>query len=871
MQGVDIPAFGSFLLSAALVAASYAFFVSVRAHRQVLGGQTALLSSARFATWSTCALVAVAVCLLAYAFQTHDFRITYVSRYSDRSMTTGYLLAALWGGQDGSLLWWTFLLCGWTGACMLWLKSRYQEYQPALLATLMAIVMFFLVLQLFAANPFKVNPAAAPVDGEGLNPLLQNYWMAIHPPTLYMGFVGWAVPFAFAVSALVTGRLGNEWLRIARPWVLAVWLFLSIGLVLGMVWSYEELGWGGYWAWDPVENASFFPWLAGTAFLHSVMVQERRGMLKIWNVSLICLTFFLTIYGTFLTRSGLIASVHSFARSDIGIYFVYFMVVIAVVSAALIIWRLPRLRAENRMESLLSRDFAFLLNNWILLAMLVFVLVATMFPLISEWVRNETVTVGPPFYNRWMIPLGLILLFLAGMGPLLSWRKMTGKSFQRAMMAPTIAAIAFGVLHLIFGSMIGMPAIVHGGESIYETATGTLLEGIFVVAPLASTSVVAFLIASVVQEFVRGTRARMRSKEEPWFTALTELTFRAKRRYGGYIVHVGIAVMYLGFTGAAYDVQNEATLKPGESLEVGHFRLRYDGPYTTADINKQMAFGRLTLLNEEGEELSQITPAKFIYRTHPQMPTTEVSIRTSLSEDLYVIMSTIDPESQLGTFRAIIRPLVLWIWIGAALLILGTLLAMSPSLNQILSQRGRPGSRTRPAIATAVISMIIVALFAASVSAQDQSGSSSLHAGTVIMHNDTERGLFEKLLCMCGGCQRLQLSNCACSWADDARAEIRSQLAAGTDPGDIIDAYRQEHGAIAISIPSDEGLDRALWAVPLGMAALAVVGLFWLGARWRMRTAKVKGGLRSEALADETRDNDPYDARLDEELERFGS
>ena len=278
---MDIPAFGSFLLSAALVAASYAFFVSVRAHREVLAGRMALLRSARFATWSTCALVTVTVCLLAYAFQTHDFRITYVSRYSDRSMSTGYLLAALWGGQDGSLLWWTFLLCGWTSACLLWLKSRYQEYQPVLFATLMSIVLFFLVLQLFAANPFKVNPAATPVDGEGLNPLLQNYWMAIHPPTLYMGFVGWAVPFAFAVSALVTGRLGDEWLRIVRPWVLAVWLFLSVGLVLGMVWSYEELGWGGYWAWDPVENASFFPWLAGTAFLHSVMVQGMRALLPL--------------------------------------------------------------------------------------------------------------------------------------------------------------------------------------------------------------------------------------------------------------------------------------------------------------------------------------------------------------------------------------------------------------------------------------------------------------------------------------------------------------------------------------------------------------------------------------------------------------
>ncbi|MCA9582264.1 MAG: cytochrome c biogenesis protein CcsA, partial [Myxococcales bacterium] len=339
MPAFDVPLLGTLLLGLVAISGAYTLAVSLG----TAGGRPHWLSSARLGSYMTAALIVAALCVLAYAFQTHDFRIRYVARYSDRSMPWWYLLTSLWGGQDGSLLWWAFLLMGWTTACVWWMGDRFRELQPWVIATLMSILLFFVVVMLFAANPFATTPSSIPADGEGLNPLLQNYWMVIHPPTLYMGFVGWSVPFGFAVGALATGRLGNEWLKASRPWVLWAWLFLSVGLVLGMIWSYEELGWGGYWAWDPVENASFMPWLVGTAFLHSVIVQERYGMLRVWNVFLICFAFFMTIFGTFLTRSGLIASVHSFARSDIGIYFSWYLLFLGLACIALIVWRLPKL------------------------------------------------------------------------------------------------------------------------------------------------------------------------------------------------------------------------------------------------------------------------------------------------------------------------------------------------------------------------------------------------------------------------------------------------------------------------------------------------------------------------------------------------
>src|SRR5580700_379290 len=505
--GNSIPTFGGSLLLGAMVVASYTFAVALAAGAS---GRARTLQAARLGAYGTVALIGVSVLCLAYAFVTHDFRIRYVAHYSDRSMPLEYLVTALWGGQDGSLLWWLFLLSAYIGVCVKWLGRRHMELQPYVIATLMAIVLFFCVLMAFAANPFATAVGGARVDGEGLNPLLQNYWMIIHPPCLYTGFVGCSVPFAFAVAALVTGRLDHEWIVASRKWTLFAWMFLGVGNTLGMLWAYEELGWGGYWGWDPVENAAFMPFVTASAYVHSVMIQERRGLLKVWNVFLICLTFFLTIFGTCLTRSGMIKSVHAFAQSSIGTYFVVFLMVLVAFAVTLVLWRWPELRditpslrlrkaalatgwvvigacvpglvviwrqpfpvgwrvlsiallagaavyvaleivfrrmtqgldvrtRRPQIESVLSREFTFLLNNWVLCSLLFFILVATTFPLISEALTREKVTVRPPFEEVWVQPLGLILRLVMGVGTLFGWKKTSPDGLRRAIRIPGAA------------------------------------------------------------------------------------------------------------------------------------------------------------------------------------------------------------------------------------------------------------------------------------------------------------------------------------------------------------------------------------------------------------------------------------------------
>ncbi len=859
---VGIPFLGNITIMLVMLCAAYTGATALYSTH----GGVRWLRASRFGALATCALVAVAVCLLAYAFQTHDFRIRYVARYSDRSMPWWYLVTSLWGGQDGSLLWWTFLLSGYTAVCVWWVKDRYLELQPWVWVTLMAIFIFFCILMLFAANPFATTYGAVPADGEGLNPLLQNYWMTIHPPSLYMGFVGWSVPFAFVVAALVTGRLREEWIYAIRRWVLVAWLFLSVGNLLGALWSYEELGWGGYWAWDPVENAAFLPWLSATAYLHSVMIQERRGMLRVWNVFLLCQTFILTIFGTFLTRSGLIASVHSFARSDIGIYFVYFLIGLVTVTFALIIWRLPKLRSPHAIDSLLSREFTFLLNNWILIGMQVFVLLATTFPLLSEWLRDETVTVGPSYYNKWMVPQGLILLSLMGVGPLMSWRRATGRGLFRAFLLPTSLALLTLVLHLLLGDRLGFPPFVES-EEIYDTRTGRVLATIFGTMPAASVALCVFVLATVVQEFWRGGQVRKKNTDESLLRAMVRMVAKARRRYGGYLVHVGIVCMFLGFTGAAYDREQEAALKPGETLKVGSYHARFDRARVELDANKRMLFAEMTLL-DGSVPVSRISPAKFIYKTHPEMPTTEVAIHSTLLNDVYVIMNSINPETKTGTFKVIVRPLVAWIWIGGLMLILGVFIAVAPSIKELLGLRilqVAATPRTRASMAPLLLAGMVGAAAAAlggEVRAQSDS-SSSLHAGSVSIKDPHEHKLFERLLCQCGSCARLPLSTCACGWAEDMRGELREELAAGSSIAAIQASYRKRFGAKALAVPADQGLDRALWAIPIAALALAAAGLFALGRRWKRRNKK---DLEDSAEAHSERAHQDYEDALEQEL-----
>jgi cytochrome c-type biogenesis protein CcmF len=937
------------LILAVMVVASYTFAVALGAGAS---GRARTLQAARFGAYGTVALIATAVVCLAYAFVSHDFRIRYVAHYSDRSMETVYLFTSLWGGQDGSLLWWLFLLSLYIGACVKWLGRRYLELQPYVIATLMGVVIFFCVLMAFSANPFATSLAGARADGEGLNPLLQNYWMIIHPPALYTGFVGCTVPFAFAVAAMVTGRLDHEWIVASRKWTLFAWLFLGIGNTLGMVWAYEELGWGGYWAWDPVENAAFLPFLTASAYVHSVMIQERRGLLKVWNVALICGTFFLTIFGTFLTRSGAIASVHSFAQSSIGTYFVYFLVLVVAVSLTLVLYRWPELRnihgtpplrvatvatgwfmlllvlpgvwaigklempittrivvdsllagaavycgveivfrrltmgidlrAERpEIESVFSREFTFLLNNYALLGFALFVLVATTFPMISEALWDEKVTVGPPYYNAWVQPMGLTIYFLMGVGTLFGWKKTSPALLRKAFYWPTIAFGLAIVLHVALGSKIGFPAVVWS-DPIYGGLMGQVLRAFNAFTPLMGFSLSVFNAVVIVQEFAMLFRSRRKSgadKNVPaalWYAGLlpgfffTMVTLPppSRRRYGGYIVHLGIVLMFLGFSGKSWTVDRETSMTPGQKYEVGSYVLEYMGPRMEVDNTKRMVFADIRVTDARtGQSRGQLDPAKFIYKKMPESPTTEVSMLHSVRDDLYLVVGTINPQTKVASLQIHVNPLVGWIWFGALILGLGSIFCMWPELEPEES-RAWSYARGTAAVAASISMGIVIAMLPAPAFAQG----SSTHAGAVHIANETERELFTKLRCMCGGCQRLPLSGCACGDADEARAEIRRKLAEGQSKDAIILAYVKEHGSDAMTVPPNSNGMQAIYAVPLLLIGAGGVGLAFLVRRWRTPSAGAPKDEAPPAKSEAKNDDgappakDEYDARLDEEL-----
>src|SRR5216110_1810573 len=430
---------GSALLLATFVVCSYALGVSVAGARR---GSRAMVESGIGAFYLVAALMTTASMIIIHAFLTNDYSIKYVQHYSDSVQPLFYKITSYWGGLDGSIMFWVFLLSVFGAIAVHVNRQRHRELIPYVIATISAVEMFFLYLMVAHKNPFSTYLTHVPTEGEGLNPLLQNFYMAIHPPSLYTGFVGMTIPFAFCIAALVTGHLDDSWLRAVRRWTMFAWLFLSIGLFLGMIWAYEELGWGGYWMWDPVENAALLPWFTATAFLHSVMVQERRSMLRVWNMTLVIITFFLTIFGTFMTRSGVVQSVHAFGE-DIALarMFTGFMIAIITISFGFVIYRLPLLRSRNELDSWSSREAAFLINNWILLFAAFLILFATMFPTLSEAVTGQRITVAQTFFNRWMLPVGLLLLLLTGMGPLLAWRKSSVSNMRYQFLWPTVAGI----------------------------------------------------------------------------------------------------------------------------------------------------------------------------------------------------------------------------------------------------------------------------------------------------------------------------------------------------------------------------------------------------------------------------------------------
>src|SRR5262245_35033417 len=542
-----MPELGRLAVCLALLCALTSVIVSVRG---ALTRRGDLVRAGEHAAYAVFGLVVLAVVILLRALLTHDFSLEYVAAYSSSTLPTNYVFAALWGGQKGSLLFWTFMLSLFTTIVQWQNRDRNRELMPWVTATLMTVAVFFLGLVTFITDPFERLPTPA-VEGADLNPLLQNYWMMIHPPSLYTGYVSASVPFAFAFAALATGRLGDQWIRTTRRWALFSWFFLSLGNLFGAMWAYEVLGWGGYWAWDPVENAAFMPWLVSTAYLHSVMIQEKKDMLRVWNMVLVLLTFSLTIFGTFLTRSGVISSVHSFTQSGLGPFFIGFLLFVILLSGGLIAYRLPELRTRGTIESFLSREAAFLFNNLVLVGIAFAVFWGTVFPVISEWVRGVKITVGPPFFNRVNAPLGVCLLCLMGVGPVIAWRRATARNLYRAFAAPVGAGVVAWLLLLVAGVPLGM-------------AQATFALGVFV-------------LGTIVQEFWRGMRARQSLLHESAPQALVRVVGKNRRRYGGYVIHIGIVSMFLGIAASsAFRIEAQRTMKPGETTEVGRYTIRYD-------------------------------------------------------------------------------------------------------------------------------------------------------------------------------------------------------------------------------------------------------------------------------------------------------
>jgi cytochrome c-type biogenesis protein CcmF len=810
---------GTFLLFAAFIVCSYAAVVSVVGARR---GSRRLVESGIGAFYLITALMTVASAVIVNAFLTNDFSIKYVSRYSDTVQPLFYKLTSYWGGLDGSIMFWVFLLSIFGAIAVYVNRERHRELIPYVVATIATVQGFFLFLMIVHNNPFGTYLSAAPVDGEGLNPLLQSYWMVIHPPMLYTGFVGMTIPFAFGLAALITGHLDDSWLRAVRRWTMFAWLFLSFGLMLGMIWAYEELGWGGYWGWDPVENAALLPWFTATAFLHSVMVQERRSMLRVWNVVLVILTFFLTIFGTFLTRSGIVQSVHAFGQDPTLTWlFSIFMVILLTFSFGLVIYRLPLLRARNDLDSWMSREAAFIVNNWILLFCAFFIMFATMFPTLSEAIRGERLTVAAPFYNKWMLPIGLVLLVLTGIAPLLAWRKSTLTNLRDSFLWPTIAAFVIGAVFIALGFRVW--------------ASGLCF------------ALCAFVTATIVQEFWRGANVRRSTTGTDFVTALIGIVGRNKRRYGGYIVHLGIVLIFFGFAGEGFKQEAQVLLKPGEQTTLGRYTLRYDRLSVDDDGQKQMTAAHMSVFRD-GRQVGSLYPAKWAWHGHEtEPPTTEVAIRRAIAEDLYIVLAAAEAGTQTVSLQIFVNPLVNWVWLGFGIMALGTGIALLPERSYAFALAGMPE-------ATATTMLLLFMLLPATLRAQ-------VPQVSPVQKSELRKQLEGDVMCTCG-CLA-PMGDCpmgpTCHGLKEQNARMDRFLGAGMDREQVRAAFVAEAGSQnVLAAPIDKGFNRLAWLFPylLGASGAVIAGF-----------AVVRWSRNHDQTPDATAASDPaLDERLDDEL-----
>ena len=672
---------GAFALLLAFLAAVYAFVGGIAG---IVSRRTLLTRSAQNAGMAVFFLILVAVGTLEFFFFTDNFSLAYVAEHSNRALPGFYKFAALWSGQEGSLLWWSFLLSIYVFFTLFLNRKKHPELMPWVGVITAGVQTFFLTLNNFVSNPFHVLGSmdatgvmrvATVADGHGLNPLLQYYEMVIHPPMLYLGYTGFTIPFAFALAALLGRYPGEKWIHITRRWTMIAWCFQSVGILLGAHWAYAVLGWGGYWAWDPVENASLLPWITGTAFLHSVMMQEKRGMMKVWNVWLVFVTFMLCILGTFLTRSGVISSVHAFAQSSIGNWFLVFLGIILAV-CLLAYWKnRDYLRSDNQLDSLVSRESSFLFNNLVLLAACFAVLWGTLFPVISEWFTGNKISVGPPFFNKVNVPIALFLLLLTGVGPLLAWRKTSTDALKRNFALPLMGGIFAGVISAVFGF-----------RNIYSLIC--LILGVFVTLTIAS-------------EFFRGARVIASRDGTNLLTAVGELTMRNTRRYGGYIIHFGMVLVFIGIAGQPFnqDIQKEMSI--GDRINIGPYSILCQNFDQVSNDNYQSDRATLEVF-ENGKSVMMLYPEHRVYSAS-QVSETMVAIESAPLRDLYVVFAGKSPETGRPVIHAYLNPLVKFIWFGGIVVVLGTALALMPNRRAALALRAvRQPVWPEPGVARAV-------------------------------------------------------------------------------------------------------------------------------------------------------------------------
>jgi len=676
--------FGSFALIIALALAAYNLLAGAVALRLLATGQKAFISPERLADTARRAGIAcffavtAAAFALVYSVYTNDFSITYILEHSNRALPGMYKFSAMWSGQEGSLLLWAWLLATYGFVLRLTHKMDVKLYAYA--GTILAAVqVFFLSVINFAAPPFALLRGQIPDDGNGLNPLLQYPEMVIHPPMLYLGYVGFCVPFCFALGALMMRYPGEKWIKITRGWTMVTWLFLTCGIFLGMHWAYAVLGWGGYWGWDPVENASFMPWLTGTAFLHSVMMQEKKGMMKSWNVWLIFATFLLTMLGTLLTRAGLVSSVHAFAQSSIGMWFYVFMLTVLCICIFTYVLNRSHLKSDHTVESLVSRESSFLFNNLVLLVACFVILWGTLFPILSEYVVGNKVTVGAPFYNTVAIPIGIFLLALTGVGPLLAWRSTSLRSVRRNFVVPFIA---------FWATVLVVLAV---GDRPYHD--GAFDSGQFYALVAWSTAVSVF--SAILSEFLRGGGVIRRQTGKNLFASMLLLTRRNTRRYGGYIIHIGVVIIVIGLAGQAFNRNQEMEMNLHDKIVIGPYTLECVGFSDDANANYNSQFALLDVY-KGGKKQFQMSPEKRVYLAS-QQPQTMVAIHSVPEWDLYVVYEGIDPANAHPIIKAYLNPLVSWIWVGVLLIIFGTGIALVPSITPGMAALRVAATRSVPA------------------------------------------------------------------------------------------------------------------------------------------------------------------------------